>query len=94
MSNPILDSLGQRNNGNSNQPSNNQLIQQINNMMSQMKLAADPQKMFEQVVLRNPNAAQVAQLIRQNGNDPKKAFYSYANQLGLNPNSILASLMK
>lgn len=73
---------------------NSQLTQQINNMVSQMTLAANPQKMFEQLVLQNPNIKQVVELIKQNGGNSEKAFYSYAKQIGIDPNEIKNNLMR
>ena len=91
MINPIVDKLNQRS---GNNISSNQLVQQINNMVSQMTLAANPQKMFEQMVLQNPNVKQVVELIKQNDGNAEKAFYSYAQQLGINPNEIKNNLRR
>lgn len=44
---------------------------------------------MQQVVQRDPNYPQAVQLVQQNGGDAQKAFYSLANQMGVDPQQIL-----
>ena len=61
-------------------------------MMNFIKSSGNPQAMLENLMQNNPNYQKVVQLVRDNGNDPKKAFYSYAQQLGVDPNEIIKML--
>lgn len=64
-------------------------IQQIKDTLSLIKNAGNPQVLVEQMLNQNP---QVKGILAQNNNDPKKAFYSMANQMGINPDEILSML--
>lgn len=46
----------------------------------------------QQMSTNNPQMQQVMDVIRQNGGDPKAAFYSMAQQKGVDPNAILNQL--
>lgn len=72
---------------------NNPALQQLKNMMHQIRAAQNPQAALNQMLLNNPQIASVIQLIKENGGDPKTAFYNYANQLGVNPQQILNYLL-
>lgn len=78
MSNPIFSA-------NQNQNSPISLLNQIRN-------AANPQEMTEQLLFNNPNFKEVLNYINQNGGDAKTAFYNLAAQKGVNPNDILSQL--
>lgn len=67
-------------------------LNQIKSMMNFIKSSGNPQAMLENLMQNNPNYQKVVQLVRDNGNDPKKAFYSYAQQLGVDPNEIIKML--
>ena len=41
---------------------------------------------------KNPQFAQVVQIVNSMGGDPKTAFYKLAEQRGIDPNSILSML--
>lgn len=41
---------------------------------------------------KNPQMAEVIQLVQSMGGDPKAAFYKLAAQKGVDPNSILSML--
>ena len=81
MSNPIFSSSNQ--NININSPI--ALLNQIRN-------AANPQEMAEQILFNNPNFKEVVNYINQNGGDAKTAFYNLAAQKGVDPNNILSQL--
>ena len=42
-----------------------------------------------QTINNNPQIKQVMDYIRQNGNDPKQAFYNLAKEKGVDPNEVL-----
>ena len=64
-------------------------IQQIKDTLSLIKNAGNPQVLVEQMLNQNP---QVKDILAQNNNDPRQAFYSMANQMGINPDEILSML--
>ena len=59
----------------------------IRQMVNTVKSAGNPQMMLQQMMMQNP---QVQVLIQQNGGDAQKAFYSLANQMGIDPDEILS----
>ena len=67
-------------------------LSQIKSMMNFVKSSGNPQAMLENLMQNNPNYQKVMQLVRDNGNDPQKAFYAYAQQLGVDPNEIINML--
>lgn len=79
--NPMLQNL--------NKTTVNQNIAQIKNMMRSI---GNPQMMLNQMMMRNPQYNQVMEYIKQNGGDPKTAFYKMAQEKGVDPNEILRQL--
>lgn len=67
----------------------NPRMEQIKNAISMMKNAGNPQALAEQMLNQNP---QVKNFLAQNNNDPRQAFYSMANQMGVNPDDVLSML--
>ena len=67
-------------------------IQPIKNALNMVRAAQNPQLMMNQLMQKNPMYSQVQQIIQQNGGDPQKAFYSLAQQMGVDPNQILNQL--
>lgn len=67
-------------------------IQPIKNALNMVKTAQNPQLMLNQLMQNNPMYSQVQQIIQQNGGDAQKAFYSLAQQMGVDPNQILSQL--
>ena len=67
----------------------NPRMEQIKNTISMMKNAGNPQALVEQMLNQNP---QVKNFLAQNNNDPRQAFYSMANQMGINPDDVLSML--
>lgn len=78
----------------------NKLFQQLNpskNLLSQNSNLRDMIRMFKgnpqgitnMLLQKNP---QVQQMINQSGGDPKKAFYTLAQQKGINPDDVLNML--
>lgn len=52
-------------------------------------MAQNPQRALNEMLMSNPQIANIVQLIKNNGGDPKTAFLNYANQLGVDPQQIL-----
>lgn len=65
---------------------------QIKQMMQMLRSASDPQAMLNQLIQTNPNVREVMNIVKQHGNDPKRAFYALAEQKGINPQSVLEQL--
>ena len=57
-----------------------------------VKTASNPQAAMEQMLSNNPNYQQINKLIQDNGGDAQKAFYSMAEQMGINPDDVLSML--
>ena len=85
MKNPILGNL----NAHQMMPGN---IGQIKQMMQMVRSAGNPQAMVQNMAQKNPQMKQAIDFIKQNGNDPKKAFYALAQQKGVDPDEILRTL--
>ena len=62
---------------------------QMKNMVDMVKNSNNPQALIQNLVQQNPR---VQALIQQYGGDPKTAFYSLAQQKGINPDDILNML--
>ena len=82
--NPIMQQL--------NRNAVNPQIQQIKQMMQMVK--GGPQGMVQNMLQNNPQYKQIMELVRQNGNDPRKAFYSLAKQKGIDPDEIIKELSR
>ena len=65
---------------------------QIRQMAQLVRSANNPQAMINQLMQTNPQMKQVMDLVRSSGGDPKRAFYSLAEQKGVDPNMILDQL--
>ena len=61
--------------------------------MGMVNAAQNPQAMLNQLMSNNPQMKPVMDVINQYGGDAKKAFYSIAEQNGIDPNDIF-SMMK
>ena len=57
-----------------------------------MQGARNPQAFLSQMMANNPQYKQVMDYVRQNGGDPKAAFYKMAEEKGVNPEDILNQL--
>ena len=77
MANPMLNALMQNK------------IGPVKQAMSMAQAASNPNMMVQRLLSQNP---QVQQLIQQAGGDPKKAFYTLAQQMGVDPEQILSQL--
>lgn len=61
-------------------------------MLNMIKGAQNPQSMIQSMAQQNPQMKQAMDFINQNGGDPKKAFYTMAEQHGIDPNEIMNML--
>lgn len=62
-------------------------------MAQMLKSGGSPQSMMQSLLnAKNPQMAEVIQLVQSMGGDPKAAFYKLAAQKGVDPNSILSML--
>ena len=78
MVNPMLQRLG------TNNP--------IKQMFQMVKAAKDPYAYLNGLAQSNPQMRDAINYIKQNGNDPKAAFYKMAQEKGVDPESILSQL--
>ena len=60
--------------------------------MNMVKASQNPQMALSQMLQSDPKYSKVMDILRQNGGDPKKAFYSLADQMGVDPKQVLDSL--
>ena len=67
-------------------------IAPIKQMMGMVQSSGNPQMMIQQMLGNNPQYAQIQKLISDNGGDAQRAFYSLANQMGVDPNEVLNAL--
>lgn len=70
----------------------NPQIQQIKQMMNQLRAMQNPQAAFLQMVESNPQLQQAILFVKNNGGDPQTAFYNYARQMGVDPQEVLNML--
>ena len=70
----------------------NNNLTQIKNMMNVLRNSNNPQMLLQNMIQQNPQMQQAMNIVRQNGNDPKTAFYALAKQRGVNPEQILQML--
>lgn len=83
MQAPILQLL----NGPSKPPVVN--IGQIKEAIASLKSMGNPQTVLQNLLQqRNPQLMQVMEYVKQNGNDPKAAFYKMAEEKGINPEDL------
>ena len=64
----------------------------IKSMMYLANSSANPQLAIQQMLQNNPQYNQILRLINENGGSPKAAFYSLANQMGIDPNQVINAL--
>lgn len=61
-------------------------------IINAIKNSNNPNAMLRLLANKNPNVANVMNLVAQNGGDPKQAFYVEARKRGIDPNQILNML--
>ena len=77
----------------------NRLFEQLNrmpgspaSMVQQIKNAQNPNAMLMSMANKNPAIANIIREVQQNGGDAKSLFYKKAQQMGVDPNSILSQI--
>lgn len=60
--------------------------------MNTIRFAQNPRMALESMLQSNPQMQSVMNYIRQNGGDPKTAFYNMAREKGIDPNEVLSLL--
>ena len=64
----------------------------IFNLINQIRGAQNPQAMFNSLMTTNPQIQSVMDYIKQNGGNAKQAFYTLAQEQGIDPQTILRQL--
>lgn len=62
----------------------------LKNAMDMMRNAANPQAVLQQVAQKDPQIAQIMQLVQ--GRNPQEVFYAMCQQRGIDPESVLNQL--
>ena len=79
--NPIIGALNQRGlTGN---------LSRIKQTMASLRNIGNPQAMLNNAMMQNP---ELKQIMQESGGDYKKAFYKYAEKMGVNPEEILGQI--
>lgn len=81
-----MNSLYQQLSGQSSQ------MNSLKQMLNMVRTSRDPNMVMQQLINSSPQMRQVMDVVRQNGGDPKTAFYNVAKQRGVNPEDILNML--
>lgn len=64
----------------------------VRQMLQMVKAAKDPYAYLNSLAQNNPQMRDAINYVKQNGNDPKAAFYKMAQEKGVDPESILSQL--
>ena len=76
-------SILSNNNNPQSSTSDNDIMNKVENIISQIINSTNPQQTFNLVLQKSPEAKQAMDLINQYGNgDPRQAFINYASQTG------------
>ena len=65
---------------------------QVVQMMNQVKSASNPNMMLQQMAQTNPTVQQAMNYVNQNGGNAQQAFYQLAQQMGVDPMTVLNQL--
>lgn len=76
----------------SNQAQTPAVNDQVKQIVHAIKNSSNPMARLSILAQQNPRLNQVIQMINMSGKSPKELFYMYAQQMGVDPNSILNSL--
>ena len=57
--------------------------------MQTLRAVSNPLTALQNLAVTDPRMKAVADIINQNGGDPRRAFYNAAQQRGVDPNTIL-----
>lgn len=67
-------------------------MQNIKNLMQQIRFAQNPVYALNQMATSNPMLKQAVEYIKQNGGDARTACYNLAREKGIDPTAILNQL--
>lgn len=84
----ILQQLGRQNN-----PAASPQMQNLRRMVGMIRGARDPNALMQQMLQQNPTMQQAMEYVRQNGGDPKAAFYKLAQERGIDPQSVMNNIL-
>jgi hypothetical protein len=65
------------------------MMSKVKQMMGMVQNAQNPTAMMNQMITNNPQFKQIMDVVKENGGDPKAAFYSMADKMGVDPQDIL-----
>ena len=92
MSNSIVDLVNSRRSNVNNNPQTNSQIQQVKNLMYQIKNSQNPQMMLQNIIMQNPNMQGILSLMRANNASPQQIAQLLAQQKGIDLNSLIKEL--
>lgn len=92
MSNSIVDLVNSRRSNVNNNPQTNPQIQQVKNLMYQIKNSQNPQMMLQNIIMQNPNMQGILSLMRANNASPQQIAQLLAQQKGIDLNSLIKEL--
>lgn len=69
-----------------------QKLAPIKNMANMLRTAGNPQMMFNQMMMQNPQMKQMMDYVNSNGGNAQALFYKMAEENGINPESVLQYL--
>lgn len=84
----ILQQLGRQNNSAASPQ-----MQNLRRMVGMIRGARDPNALMQQMLQQNPTMQQAMEYVRQNGGDPKAAFYKLAQERGIDPQSVMNNIL-
>lgn len=73
-------------------PQTNPQIQQIKNLMYQVKNSQNPQMILQNIIMQNPNMQNVLNLMRLNNASPQQIAQLLAQQKGVDLNNLIMEL--
>lgn len=75
-----------------NNQGNNALMQNITNIIQFAKGQPNPQALIQQMIMRNPQAAQMLNQMQSSGQSPKDMVVGMLKQRGIDPEQIMKQL--
>jgi hypothetical protein len=73
-------------------PQTNPQIQQIKNLMYQVKNSQNPQMILQNIIMQNPSMQNVLNLMRLNNASPQQIAQLLAQQKGVDLNNLIMEL--
>ena len=70
----------------------NPMMSRVKQMIGMVNDSQNPTALLNQMMANNPQLKQIMDVVQQNGGDPKTAFYSMADKMGVDPQEILNML--